>query len=285
MANSFWNFVTTFAAGTLAKAEDVNTNFSGIQTGFDSVEADIGGSIQVTNAPGVTDITGNAAARALKFITFDSDGDIVTVDDIGDWQGNHAGSTAYVERDLVKDAAADLGLNNIYRCNTAHTSTADMSDNTAKWDLVIDVAAVVAAQVAAEAAQTAAETAETNAETAQTAAELAETNAAASEAAIDGYDFFTYLGGSHVLDFDDANMQEIQVTNPITFGDAVNMAAGKKFTLILRASGGTRGITYNASWHQIGTLPTTLLVNEHAVLNFNCIGLLQTDILISGGQE
>lgn len=112
------------------------------------------------------------ASRAGKTLAFDSNGNPVVGEDIGNWRGNWAAGTSYTIRDLVKDANAS-----VYRCNTAHTSTGTTPISTnadsAKWDLVIDASAVAdaeAAQAAAEAAQAAAETAETNAETAATSA-------------------------------------------------------------------------------------------------------------------
>jgi hypothetical protein len=123
------------------------------------------------------------ASRAGKTLAFDSDGNPVVGEDIGNWRGDWAASIAYGVRDIVKDTYNS----NIYRCNTAHTSsgTAPISGNAdvAKWDLVIDATAVAdaeAAQAAAEAAQAAAETSETNAATSATNASTSETNAAAS---------------------------------------------------------------------------------------------------------
>ncbi len=166
MANIFWNFVTKFTAGTLARAEDVNTNYEGIESGLDSVEAEMDKAIQITNSPGTTDIILTPVARALKILTFNAAGDVVAVDDIGNWQGNAAttAGTDYNERDLVKDATGAIGLNNIYRANTSFTTTGDLSADSSKWDLVINVADVETAKLAAQAAQTAAETAETGAE-------------------------------------------------------------------------------------------------------------------------
>jgi hypothetical protein len=131
------------------------------------------------------------ASRAGKTLAFDSDGNPVVGEDIGNWRGDWAASIAYGVRDIVKDTYNS----NIYRCNTAHTSsgTAPISGNAdvAKWDLVIDATAVAdaeAAQAAAEAAQAAAETAETNAATSETnaatsasSASTSATNAATSE--------------------------------------------------------------------------------------------------------
>lgn len=82
-----------------------------------------------------------AADRAGKLLAFDANGDPIVGEDIGNWRGNWAAGVAYRVRDLVKDASNS----NVYRCNTAHTSTGTtpISSNadSAKWDLVIDAAA------------------------------------------------------------------------------------------------------------------------------------------------
>ena len=132
-------------------------------------------------------------SRAGKTLAFDSNGDPTVGEDIGNWRGNWAAGTIYTVRDLVKDPVNS----NIYRVNTAHTSSgsAPISSNadSAKFDLVIDAAsaadaeaaqiAAEAAQAAAEAAQSAAETAETNAAASESAAATSESNAASSESA------------------------------------------------------------------------------------------------------
>lgn len=89
-------------------------------------------------------------SRAGKTLAFDSNGNPVVGEDIGNWRGNWAAGTSYTIRDLVKD-----GSNyNVYRCNTAHTSTGTtpISSNadSAKWDLVVDAASASASAVLAE---------------------------------------------------------------------------------------------------------------------------------------
>lgn len=169
---------------------------------------------------GVVDMTLPAkASRAGKTLAFDSDGNPVVGEDIGNFRGDWAAGTSYTVRDLVKDASNG----NIYRVNTAHTSSGStpLSSNAdiAKFDLVVDAASAtdsandaeklainaedsqftlsdgtttgfsalhhkekaLDAQTAASTAQTAAETAQTAAETAQTAAETAQTAAETAE--------------------------------------------------------------------------------------------------------
>jgi len=131
---------------------------------------------------------------------------------IGDYKGNWAASTAYVERELVKDTSN----NNIYYCSTSHTSSGSQPISTnadsAKWTLIVDAAAAATSATAAATSATAAassastastqasnastsasnasssassaSTAQTNAETAETNAETAESNAEASAGAL-----------------------------------------------------------------------------------------------------
>jgi hypothetical protein len=139
MSNSFWNFVTQFVPGGLAKAEEVNTNLTGIASGLDLVETELGKSLQVTNAAGVTDIVLNAAARAGKLISFDINGDLAATTIMGDWKGDHADSegTDYQIRDVVRDSQGDIDLASLYICIETHTSTGNILADTAKWELLL----------------------------------------------------------------------------------------------------------------------------------------------------
>jgi hypothetical protein len=175
---------------------------------------------------GVVDMTlPTKASRAGKTLAFDSDGNPTVGEDIGNWRGDWAASVAYGIRDIVRDASNY----NIYRCNTAHTSsgTTPISSNadSAKWDLVIDAsyAATQAANAAASASAAAtsatnsansatasatsasasstsatnAATSETNAATSATNAATSATNAANSASAAEAtFDLFddAYLG-------------------------------------------------------------------------------------------
>jgi len=95
-----------------------------------------------------------AASRAGKTLAFDASGNPVVGEDIGNWRGNWAAGTAYTVRDLVKDGSNA----NVYRANTAHTSTGTtpISSNadSAKWDLVVDAASAAASAAAAAASAT-----------------------------------------------------------------------------------------------------------------------------------
>ena len=155
--------------------------------------ADRGLKAPITDPTDVNMVLPIKSSRIGKTLAFDSNGNPTVGEDIGNWRGNWATGTSYTVRDLVKDPVNY----NIYRVNTAHTSSgsAPISSNadSAKFDLVIDATAVAdaqaaqaaaeAAQAAAEAAQSAAETAETNAAASESAAATSESNAASSESA------------------------------------------------------------------------------------------------------
>jgi len=122
-------------------------------------------------------------ARAGKTLAFDSNGNPVVGEDIGNWRGNWAAGTAYTVRDLVKDASNY----NVYRCNTAHTSTGTtpISSNadSAKWDLVVDAESASDSADAAAASASAAATSATNASNSASAASTSATNASNSASA------------------------------------------------------------------------------------------------------
>lgn len=154
--------------------------------------------ISRTNTMTSTDFTVGATERANKVLAFDSSGEISVTQELGRYRGDWSASTAYAVRDLVKDTTTD----NIFFCNTAHTSSGveplTTNSDSAKWDLIVDAAAATtsanaaassataaaasataaaASAAAAASSATDAQTAQTAAETAQTGAETAETNA------------------------------------------------------------------------------------------------------------
>ena len=153
----------------------------------------------------------SVSSRANKTLGFDSDGAPSVGEEIGDYKGEWAASTTYAIRDLVKDTST----NNIFRANTAHTSSGSqpLTTNTdsAKWDLIVDAAAATTSATAAAASATAAATsatasatsatssaasattATTKASEASSSATAAAASAAAAAASADNFDD-TYLG-------------------------------------------------------------------------------------------
>ena len=81
----------------------------------------------------------SAADRANKVFAFDSSGDVSITQEIGTFRGDWAASTAYVERDLVKDTTT----NDVFIVNSAHTSSGSLplttNTNSAKYEKIIDI--------------------------------------------------------------------------------------------------------------------------------------------------
>jgi hypothetical protein len=107
------------------------------------IQEELGRSIKLskTNTMTSTEFTVGAADRANKILAFDSNGEISVTQELGTNRGNWATATTFNGRDIVKDSSN----NNIYLCNTTHTSTGTtpISSNVdvAKWDLIVDAAA------------------------------------------------------------------------------------------------------------------------------------------------
>ena len=122
-------------------------------------------------------LTVNSAGNGLEFSQ-----------EIGTFKGNWSASVAYVQRDIIKDTST----NNIFICNSSHTSSGSQpittNTDSAKWDLLVDASsattsatnAATSATAAANSA-TAAATSATNSATSATNAATSETNAGTSE--------------------------------------------------------------------------------------------------------
>lgn len=137
--------------------------------------------ISRTNTMTNTEFTVGPTDRANKVLSFDSSGELSVTQELGVFKGNWSSGETYAVRDIVKDTTN----NNIYICQTAHTSsgTTPLSSNAdiAKWDLLVDAAAAATSATNAAASATAAATSETNAATSATNAATSESNAATSE--------------------------------------------------------------------------------------------------------
>jgi hypothetical protein len=104
-------------------------------------EEELGRAIKAsrTNTLTGSEFTISAADRANKVFAFDSSGDLSVTQELGTFKGNWAASTAYVERDLVKDTTT----NDVFIVNSAHTSSGSLplttNTNSAKYDKIIDI--------------------------------------------------------------------------------------------------------------------------------------------------
>jgi len=144
--------------------------------------------ISRTNTMTNTEFTVGPTDRANKVLSFDSTGELSVAQELGTFKGNWSAGETFAVRDIVKDTTND----NIYICQTAHTSSGSLplSSNAdiGKWSLIVDAAAAstsasnaAASATAAAASETAAATSETNAATSETNAATSATNAATSE--------------------------------------------------------------------------------------------------------
>ena len=134
----------------------------------------------LTNTIGSLEITENANARKNRVLGFDNLGEFEILKELGTYRGNWASGTAYAVRDLVKDTST----NNIFFCNTAHTSQGSQplttNANSANWDLIVDAASATNSQNAAASSATAAANSATAAANSATAAATSATSAATS---------------------------------------------------------------------------------------------------------
>lgn len=134
-----------------------------------------------TNTMTSTEFTVGASDRANKILAFDGSGEIQVTQELGTYQGDWSASTTYYVRDLVKDTST----NNIFICNTQHTSSGSqpLTTNTdsAKWDLIVDAASATTSASAAAASATAAAASATAAAASASAAATSESNASTSE--------------------------------------------------------------------------------------------------------
>ena len=101
--------------------------------------------ISRTNTMTSTSFTNDATSRASKVLSFDSSGELAVTNEIGNFKGNWATSTAFVLRDIViQNSTSDSGTyKNVYICTTAHTSTGSYltQNDTSNWAVLVEVAA------------------------------------------------------------------------------------------------------------------------------------------------
>jgi len=144
----------------------------------DEIERSI--KFSLTNTIGSLEITQNAANRANKVLGFDNLGEFQVLKELGTYRGDWVAGRDYAVRDLVKDTST----NNIFFCNTAHTSQGSQplttNTNSANWDLIVDAASATTSANNAATSATAAATSATASANSATAAATSETNAATS---------------------------------------------------------------------------------------------------------
>ena len=91
-----------------------------------------------TNTMTSTEFSVGASDRANKILAFDTNGELSVTQELGTNRGSWSAGVTFNGRDIVKDGSN----NNVYLCNTTHTSTGTtpISSNAdvAKWDLIVD---------------------------------------------------------------------------------------------------------------------------------------------------
>ena len=135
------------------------------------------------NTGTTVDIATIVSERSGKVLGFDPSGNLIATQEIGTYKGNWAASTDYKARALVKDTST----NNIFLCNTDHTSSGSqpLTTNTdsAKWDLIVDAESAATSATNAASSATAAANSATAASNSATAAASSATDAASSATA------------------------------------------------------------------------------------------------------
>lgn len=88
----------------------------------------------------------DGAARAGKYLGFDSSGNPTTNTAFGAWKGDWVAGFAYIAGDVVRDGAAGADTGNVHVCVAAHSSGAWATDLAgAKWSLAVDIQVVATA--------------------------------------------------------------------------------------------------------------------------------------------
>jgi len=148
-----------------------------------------------TNTMTSTEFIVGASDRANKILAFDTNGELSVTQELGTNRGSWSAGITYNARDIVKDSSN----NNVYLCNTTHTSTGTtpISSNAdvAKWDLIVDAqSATNSANAAANHASNSSNFANNSSNSANTAANHA-SNASnhASNASNSATNAATYL--------------------------------------------------------------------------------------------
>ena len=180
---------TDFPASGAFPIETLNTELDKIVAMMQQNERDFNYTVKAKSSTSTAYGLTFPELVANKLLTVNSAGNgLEFSQEIGNYRGDWATSTAYVQRDIIKDTTNG----NIYIINTNHTSSGSLpistNANSSYYDLLVDAAsattsatAAAASATAAASSATAAATSATNAATSATNAATSETNASTSE--------------------------------------------------------------------------------------------------------
>ena len=138
---------TDYVANDPFPAETHESALDKLQMQVQEVQEEVDRSLKIsrTNTMTSTSFTENATSRASKVLSFDSSGELAVTNEIGNFKGNWATSTAFVLRDIVIQNSTSDGTTykNVYICTTAHTSTGSYltQNDTSNWGVLVEVAA------------------------------------------------------------------------------------------------------------------------------------------------
>lgn len=173
--------VTDFPTSGPFNISALNTELDKIVAMVQEREDDITRVVQLSDTDTSTSLTlPIAASRASKVLGFDATGNAIVMQEIGNYRGNWAASTAYVLRDIVKDTSNA----NIYICVQAHTSSGSQplstNPNAASWALLVDAATATSASSSASASASAAASSASAASGSASSASTSASNASTS---------------------------------------------------------------------------------------------------------
>lgn len=173
--------VTDFPTSGPFNISALNTELDKIVAMVQEREDDITRVVQLSDTDTSTSLTlPIAASRASKVLGFDATGNAIVMQELGNYRGNWAASTAYVLRDIVKDTSNA----NIYICVQAHTSSGSQplstNPNAASWALLVDAATATSASSSASASASAAASSASAASGSASSASTSASNASTS---------------------------------------------------------------------------------------------------------
>ena len=122
-------------AGQTARAEEVTSEFDGVQSGFDKVLVDTNRAMKAPAGETLNDLPA-ALTRANQWPRFDASGQLITVNAPFNWRGLWQANALYYVGDVVqKDVHQSL-----YYANAQHQAGATFDPS--KWALFIDLSGV-----------------------------------------------------------------------------------------------------------------------------------------------
>lgn len=135
ITNAYYNEAFAGQAGQTARAEEVTSEFDGVQAGFDAVAIDTARAMKAPAGETLDDLPA-ALTRANQWPRFDANGQLITVNAPFNWRGLWQTGLLYFVGDVVQKAPHQ----SLEYCTTQHTAGA--SFDASKWSVFIDLTGV-----------------------------------------------------------------------------------------------------------------------------------------------